>query len=88
MAMTYSIGQSVQGRHLVVTRISKEVEFSKEKRQRRRILKPLVKLVANMHGNEVRKSPIFSILFGFFSERNLFLGSLFFSLFSRLLGEN
>ena len=72
MAMTYSIGQSVQGRHLAVTRISKEVEFSKEKRQRRRILKPWVKLVANMHGNEVRKSPIFNNSFRFFLKKTFF----------------
>lgn len=42
----YSIGTSVQGRELWVVRVSKDVENEDQ------LLKPNVKLVANMHGNE------------------------------------
>ena len=54
MVLVYSIGKSTMGKELWVTRISKEVKFSKEERQKRQLLKPMIKLVCNMHGNEVR----------------------------------
>ena len=53
MVLVYSIGKSVEGRDLWVTRISKQVKYSLGSRQKRQLLKPLVKIVANMHGNEV-----------------------------------
>ena len=53
MVLVYSIGKSVEGRDLWVTRISKQVKYSHGSRQKRQFLKPLVKIVANMHGNEV-----------------------------------
>lgn len=46
LVQLYSIGTSVQGRQLWVAMISKDVN-DKEK-----LLKPHVKLIANMHGNE------------------------------------
>ena len=50
----YSIGKSVENRHLWVTRISTEVDKSRKLLvQKRKQLKPMVKIVANMHGNEV-----------------------------------
>ena len=49
----YSIGKSVENRHLWVTRISTEVDISRKLVQKRKQLKPMVKIVANMHGNEV-----------------------------------
>ena len=50
----YSIGKSVENRHLWVTRISTEVDNSRKLLvQKRKQLKPMVKIVANMHGNEV-----------------------------------
>lgn len=52
MVMLYTLGKSVEGRDLLVTRISTEVKYSKTL-QRRAFLKPMVKIVANMHGNEV-----------------------------------
>lgn len=45
MVQIYSIGQSVEGRELWVAKVSNNVYENK-------ILKPNVKLVANMHGNE------------------------------------
>lgn len=42
----YSIGKSVQGRQLWVALVSKNVQDENE------LLKPNVKLIANMHGNE------------------------------------
>ena len=53
MVLVYPIGKSVNGNFLWVTRISTEVPESKNKKQRRKLLKPMVKIVANMHGNEV-----------------------------------
>ena len=53
MVLIYPIGKSVNGNFLWVTRISTEVPESKNKKQRRKLLKPMVKIVANMHGNEV-----------------------------------
>ena len=53
MISVYSIGKSVENRHLWVTRISQEVVFSRKGRQKRKQLKPMVKIVSNMHGNEV-----------------------------------
>lgn len=41
----YTIGQSVEGRELLVALVSSNI-------QERKLLKPNVKLVANMHGNE------------------------------------
>ena len=55
MVLVYSIGKSVEGRDLWVTRISKQVKYSHGSRQKRQLLKPLVKIVANIHGNEVSK---------------------------------
>ena len=50
----YSIGKSVENRHLWVTRISTEVDNARKLLvQKRKQLKPMVKIVANMHGNEV-----------------------------------
>ena len=66
MALVYSIGKSVEGRDLWVTRISKEVKNSKGKRQRRRKLKPMVKIAANMHGNEVSVIHILHCFLGIF----------------------
>ena len=54
MVLVYSIGKSVEGRELWVTRISTEVKQSHGQRQKRKILKPLIKMVSNMHGNEVQ----------------------------------
>jgi len=42
----YVLGQSVEGRELAVLQISGGVQ------QERALLKPMVKLIANMHGNE------------------------------------
>ena len=54
MVAIYSIGKSVENRQLWVTRISNEVAFSRKgNQQKRKQLKPMVKIVANMHGNEV-----------------------------------
>ena len=57
MVAVYSIGKSVENRQLWVTRISNEVAFSRKSKQgnqqKRKQLKPMVKIVANMHGNEV-----------------------------------
>ena len=53
MVLVYPIGKSVNGNYLWVTRISTEVPDSKGKKQKRKLLKPMVKIVANMHGNEV-----------------------------------
>ena len=53
MVLVYPIGKSVNGNFLWVTRISTEVPDSKNRKQRRKLLKPMVKIVANMHGNEV-----------------------------------
>ena len=56
MVAIYSIGKSVENRQLWVTRISNEVAFSRKgNQQKRKQLKPMVKIVANMHGNEVLK---------------------------------
>ncbi len=59
MVLVYNIGQSVRKRKLWVTRISPEAKHSKQNRQRRKLLKPMVKIVANMHGNEVSFSSAF-----------------------------
>ena len=53
MVLVYSIGKSVEGRDLWVTRISKQVKKSHGSRQKRRLLKPWFKIIANTHGNEV-----------------------------------
>ena len=53
MVSVYSIGKSVEERDLWVTRISKQAKYSHGSRQKRQLLKPLVKIVANIHGNEV-----------------------------------
>ena len=53
MVSVYSIGKSVEGRHLWVTRISEQVKYSHGSQQKRQLLKPWFKIVANMHGNEV-----------------------------------
>ena len=53
MVLVYPIGKSVNGNYLWVTRISTEVPDSKGEKQKRKLLKPMVKIVANMHGNEV-----------------------------------
>ena len=54
MVAIYSIGKSVENKQLWVTRISNEVAFSRKgNQQKRKQLKPMVKIVANMHGNEV-----------------------------------
>jgi len=42
----YSIGKSVQGREMLVAQISKDVN------KERKLLKPPMKLVGNMHGDE------------------------------------
>ena len=44
----YTIGQTVMGRNLTVMKIGTNVND-----QERPILRPMAKLVANMHGNEV-----------------------------------
>lgn len=66
LAHLYSVGKSVQGRQLWVMLLS-------DKPTEEPLLKPNVKYVANMHGNEVRikliKLP--------FRERNHFFVSLF-----------
>jgi len=46
IARLYVLGQSVEGRDLAVIQISKDVQKD------RKLLKPMVKLIANMHGNE------------------------------------
>ena len=61
MVLVYSIGKSVEGRDLWVTRISKQVKYSHGSRQKRQFLKPLVKIVANIHGNEVRKGGLIKV---------------------------
>ena len=53
MVLVYSIGKSVEGRDLWVTRISKQVKKSHGSRQKRQLLKPWFKIIANTHGNEV-----------------------------------
>ena len=53
MVLVYSIGKSVEGRDLWVTRISKQVRKSHGSRQKRQLLKPWFKIIANTHGNEV-----------------------------------
>ena len=58
----YSIGKSVKNRHLWVTRISHEMAFSRKRRQKRKQLKPMVKIVANMHGNEVIKGLLMYVM--------------------------
>ena len=85
MALVYSIGKSVEGRDLWVTRISKEVKHSKGKRQRRRKLKPLVKIAANMHGNEVSEIFYITGLVDFFLKMTKIH---FFYVFSRSLEGN
>ena len=60
MVLVYSIGKSVEGRDLWVTRISKQVKYSHGSRQKRQLLKPLVKIAANIHGNEVSRSWLIS----------------------------
>ena len=60
MVLVYSIGKSVEGRDLWVTRISKQVKYSHGSRQKRQLLKPLVKIAANIHGNEVSKGELIS----------------------------
>ena len=57
LVTVYSIGKSVENRHLWVTRISTEVDISRKLVQKRKQLKPMVKIVANMHGNEVIIGP-------------------------------
>jgi len=47
IALKYSIGNSVRGRELLVMRLSQGV------RKERELLRPMVKFVANMHGDEV-----------------------------------
>ena len=69
MVLVYSIGKSVEGRDLWVTRISKQVKYSHGSRQKRQLLKPLVKIVANIHGNEVS---IFILVKKVYSEIRLF----------------
>ncbi len=44
----YEIGKSVENRSIVGIRIGTSI-------RRRKLLKPMVKIVANMHGNEVRR---------------------------------
>ena len=44
--MVYDIGQSVDGRSIIGIRIGTSTGL-------RELLKPMVKIVANMHGNEV-----------------------------------
>jgi len=46
LAKVHSIGESVQGRELLVLQITSKVE------QPRQVMKPMFKWVANMHGNE------------------------------------
>jgi len=46
LAKVYSLGQTVEGRELAVIQISRGVN------QERVLLKPMMKLVGNMHGNE------------------------------------
>ena len=76
MVLVYPIGKSVNGNFLWVTRISTEVPESKNKKQRRKLLKPMVKIVANMHGNEVFPGlPNHNPSWLFFAEATFIVGS-------------
>ena len=90
MVLVYSIGKSVEGRDLWVTRISKQVKYSHGSRQKRQLLKPMVKIVANIHGNEVSRGELISesIFILFLSSKEMYESNHCSSIFQCKYSEN